>query len=101
MGIVNDQTLDAILHEQLKEQIFAVTPASPRRETQSGQQEIAQGCFLGIVFGSGYSQHRIAPSTNGPCLAAGLIPQIANAHRLARTWFGHNDMPAASMPRLA
>jgi hypothetical protein len=30
MGIINDQTLDAILQEQLKEQIFAFTPASAR-----------------------------------------------------------------------
>jgi len=100
MGIVNDQTLDAILHEQLKEQLFAFTPASPRSQTQSGQEKVPQRRFTRIVFGSGSSQHRRAPSTDGPCLAAGLIPQIANPHRLARAWLGHNDMPAASAPCL-
>src|SRR5258708_3339916 len=101
MGVVNDQTLDAILHEQLKEQVFAFTPASPRSQAQSGQEKVSQSRFTRIVFGSGYGQHRIAPSTDCPCLTAGLIPQIANPHRLARTRLCHNDMPSASTPRPA
>src|SRR6266700_6664309 len=101
MGIVNDQTLDPLLHEQLKEQVFAFTPASPRRETQRGQQKVPQRRFTRIVFGSGYGQHWIAPSSDGPDLATGLIPEIADPHRFARTWLCHNHMPSASVPRVA
>src|SRR5947208_3494701 len=77
MGIVNDQTLHAILHEQLKEEVFAFTPASPRGEAQSGQEKVAQRRFTRIVFGSGHCQHGISPPTNRPRQALCLIPQIA------------------------
>jgi hypothetical protein len=41
MGIINDQTLDPILPQQLKEQIFAFIPASPRSQPQSSQQMVS------------------------------------------------------------
>src|SRR6266567_1084181 len=99
MGVVNDQTLDAILHEQLKEQVFAFTPASPRPQPQSGQEKVPQSRETWIVFGSGHGQHGIAPPTNRSRLTGRLIPQIANPHRLARARLCHNDMEAPSTPR--
>ena len=98
MSVIEDQTLDALLYQQLKQQVFAFTPASPRSQPQSGQEKVPQSRFTRIVFGSGHGQHGIAPPTNRPRLAGCLIPQIANPHRLARTRLCHNDMPAASTP---
>src|SRR5437660_9199409 len=98
MGIVNDQTLDTIVHEHLKEQVFAFTPTSPCSQTQSGQEKVPQSRFTRIVFGSGYGQHRISPSTNRPRRSRCLIPQITNPHRFARTRLCYHDMPSASTP---
>src|SRR5689334_8842504 len=98
MGVVNDQTLDAILHKQLKEQVFAFTPAPPRSHPQSGQEKVPQSRFTRIVFGSGYGQHGISPSTNRAHRSCCFIAQITNSHRFARTRLCHNDMPSASMP---
>ena len=52
MCVVNDQTLDAILDQQLKEQVFAFTPASPRPQTQGRQQKVPQRRLFGIIFGA-------------------------------------------------
>src|SRR6266700_3186098 len=83
MGIITDQALDAILHEELKEQVFALTPASSRSQPQGSPQMISQGCLTRVIFGSRHCKHRIASSSNHPCLTAGFIPQIANSHGLA------------------
>src|SRR2546421_927627 len=100
MSIIDDQTLDAILDQKLKKEVFAFTPASPRGEPQCRQQKVAQCCLFGIIFGSRHYQHGVSPSTDCPCLAAGLVPEIANAHRLAAPWLRHNDMPAPPAPCL-
>jgi hypothetical protein len=100
MGIVNDQTLHAILHEQRTEEGCAFTPASPRGEAQSGQEKVAQRRFTRSVLGSGHCQQGLSPPTNRPRQALRLIPQIAKPHRLARTRLCHHDLPAPRRPRL-
>src|SRR5260221_6514104 len=100
MAIITDQALDAILYQQLKEQVFALTPPPPRSQPQCSEQEVSQSRFTGIIFGCCHCQHRKASASNHPCRSRRLIPQIANAHRLARARFCHNDMPLTSMPRL-
>jgi len=101
MRVIDHQTLDAIVQKPLKEQVFAFTPALSPGEPQRGQQEIPQRRFAGIIFGSRHGQHGRAPSADGPGLAARLIPEIADAHRLAAPWLCHNDMPAPLVPCLA
>ena len=56
MGIIHDQTLDAIVPQQLKEQIFAFTPASSRSEAQSGQQMVPQRRFTRVILGGRHGQ---------------------------------------------
>src|SRR5260221_1861876 len=100
MAIITDQALDAILYQQLKEQVFALTPPPPRSQPQCSEQEVSQSRFTGIIFGGCHCQHRKASASNHPCRSRRLIPQIANAHRLATSPFGHNEMPLTSMPRI-
>ena len=100
MGIITNQTLDAILAQQIVEQIFAFAPASPRSYSQCPQEQVSQRRFPRIIFGSRHRQHRVPPSSHHSGLACCLISEVANAHRFARTRLGHNDMPASLEPRL-
>src|SRR6266851_9668178 len=100
MGIIDNQALDAVLDEQLKQQVFAFTPMSPCSQAKCGQQEVPQSRFFGIIFWGCYRQHWIASSTHHPGFPTGSAAQIANAHRLARTWLCNNDVPSPQFPRL-
>src|SRR5947209_14617764 len=100
MGIITNQTLDAILAQQIVEQIFAFAPASPRSYSQCPEEQVSQRRFPRIIFGSRHRQHRVPPSSNHSGLACRLISQVANAHRFPGARLGHNDMPASSEPRL-
>src|SRR6266568_2293022 len=100
MGIVTNQALDAILTQQVIEQVFAFAPASSRSHSQCPQEQVSQRRFPRIIFGSRHCQDRIAPSSNHSSLACRLISEVANAHRFARARLGHNDMPASLEPCL-
>src|SRR5260221_373523 len=100
MGIVTDQALNAILAQQIIEQIFAFAPAPPRPYSQCPQEQISQSSFPRIIFGSRHCQHRVPPSPNHSGLACSLISEVANAHRFAGARLGHNDMPASLEPCL-
>src|SRR5436305_8940628 len=100
MGIITNQTLDAILAQQIVEQIFAFAPASPRSYSQCQEEQVSQGRFPRIIFGSCHRQHRVPASSNHSGLARCLISEITNAHRFARARLGHNDMPASCVPCL-
>src|SRR6266581_274174 len=94
MGIVTNQALDAIVTQQVIEQVFAFAPASPRSHSQCPQEQVSQRRFPRIIFGSRHCQDRITPSSNHSSLACRLISEVANAHRFARARLGHHDMPA-------
>src|SRR6266568_5630359 len=100
MGIVTNQALDAIVTQQVIEQVFAFAPASPRSHSQCPQEQVSQRRFPRIIFGSRHCQDRITPSSNHSSLACRLISEVANAHRFARARLGHNDMPASLEPCL-
>src|SRR6266568_8090153 len=101
MGIVTNQALDAILTQQVIEQIFAFAPASPRSHSQCPQEQVSQRRFPRIIFRSRHYQHRVPPSSNHPGCPRRFIPEIADSHRLARARLGHNHMPTSLMPCLA
>src|SRR6266436_7905026 len=101
MGIIENQALDAILHQQFKQQIFAFAPASPRSQPQGGQQEVSQGRFFGIVFGGRHGQYRKAPPAHHPGFTLGGGAQIADTHGFAAAWLCHNHMPSPELPCLA
>jgi hypothetical protein len=100
MGIITNQTLDAILAQQIVQQIFAFVPASPCPYAQCPQEEVSHRRFPRIIFRSRHRQHRVPSSSYHSGLACRLISDVTNAHRFARTWLGHNDMPASLEPRL-
>src|SRR5216683_1914201 len=101
MGIITDQALNAILHQQVKQQVFAFAPSSPRSQPQCCQQKIAEGSFSGIVFWSSHRQYWIASPAHHPGFTLRGSTQIADAHGFATTWFRNDDMPALQLPRLA
>src|SRR5690242_5118430 len=88
MGIVTNQALDAILAQQIIEQIFAFAPASPRPYSQCQEEEVSHRRFPWIIFWGCHCQHRIASSSNHSGLAGSFISEVANAHRFARTRLG-------------
>src|SRR6266699_936675 len=101
MGIVTNQALDAIVAQQIIEQIFAFAPAPPCPYSQCSQEQVSERCFPRIIFGSRHCQHRVPPPSNHSCCACRLISEVANAHRFARARLGHNDMPASLEPGLS
>ena len=100
MGIIDDQALDTILHQEFKQQIFAFAPSPPCSQPKSGQQKVPQGRFFGLVLRSRYRQDWIAPPAHHPGLTLGSCAQIVDAHGLAAAWFRHNHMPSPQLPRL-
>src|SRR5260370_41507082 len=58
MGIINDETLNAILSQQFKEQIFPFPPVPSRSQPQGGQQVVSQRSLTRVIFGSRYSKNR-------------------------------------------
>src|SRR6266699_4490658 len=100
MSIVTNQALDAILAQQVIEQIFAFTPAPSCSYSQCPQKQVSQRRFPRVIFGSRHRQHWLPPSSNHSGLARRLISEIANTHRFARARLGYNDMPASSVPCL-
>src|SRR6266567_2183843 len=101
MSIVTNQTLDAILTQQVIEQIFAFAPAATRTDSQGPQEQVSQRRFPRVIFGSRHRQDRVPPSPYLSSLACRLISEVANAHRFARARLGHNDMPASLEPGLS
>src|SRR6266566_7965309 len=101
MGIVTNQALDAIVAQQIIEQIFAFAPAPPCPYSQCSQEQVSARCFPRIICGSRHCQHRVPPPSNHSCCACRLISEVANAHRFARARLGHNDMPASLEPGLS
>src|SRR6266705_2135310 len=89
MGIITNQALDAILAQQIIEQIFAFAPSPPRSYSQCQEEQVSQRRFPRIIFGSRHCQHRVPPSSNHSGLACRLVSEVANAHRFADTeWPG-------------
>src|SRR5229473_3242723 len=101
MGIIEDQALDAILHQSLKQEIFAFAPSPPRSQPQSSQQEVPQSRFFGIVFWGRHRKPRIAPPTHHPGFTGCLGTQIADTHGFAAARLRHNHMPSSQLPCLA
>src|SRR5712692_450319 len=100
MSIVTNQALDAIVAQQVIEQIFAFAPASTRTDSQCQEEQVSQRRFPWIIFGGCHRQYRIPPSSYHAGLACCLISEVANAHRFAGARLGHHDMPASLEPRL-
>src|SRR5713226_4486189 len=100
MSIIDDQALDAVLDEQLKQQVLAFAPMSTCSQAKCGQQEIPQCRFFGIIFRGCHRQYWIPPSTYHPRLTAGGTAQVADAHGLAGARLRDNHMPAPQFPRL-
>src|SRR6266702_8700518 len=100
MSIVTNQALDAILAQQVIEQIFAFAPAPTRTNSQCSQEQVPQRRFPRIIFGGRHRQYRVPPSSNHPCLTTRFISQIAYPHRLATPRLCYNDMPTPLSPGL-
>src|SRR5260221_7906953 len=90
MSIITNQALDAILAQQVIEQIFAFVPASTRTDSQCPQEQVSQRRLPRIIFGSRHRQYRVPPSPYHTGLACRLISEVANAHRFAGARLGHN-----------
>src|ERR1700737_3894730 len=76
MSIIANQALDAILAQQIVEQIFAFAPASPRPYSQCQEEQVSQRRFPRIIFGSRHRQHRVPSSSNHSTLARSLFWEI-------------------------
>src|SRR2546426_976213 len=100
MGIVTNQALDALLAQQVIEQIFAFAPASTRTDSQCQEEQVSQRRLPRSIFGSGHRQDRVPPSPYHSGLSCRLISEVANAHRFAGARLGHHHMPASLEPRL-
>jgi hypothetical protein len=100
MGIITNQARDAILSQQIREQIFAFAPASARSYASCRQEQVSSRGFPRVIFGSRSRQHWVPPPSHHPCSALSLLSEIANCHRFAGTRLGHHDMPASLEPCL-
>src|SRR5712692_6492972 len=81
MGIVTNQALDAILAQQIIEQIFAFAPAPPRPYSQCPRSRFpsaaSRGSFLGAVTAStGYRRPPTIPAARAASSLRSPMPIV-------------------------